>query len=91
MVGYALGNVTRWWRGDEFYLKELGVDTALHRRGIGRAIMERAYAEMRAEGVGDIILLTMPGTPAEGFYRALGYHRVQGIIMMARSTAEGDG
>lgn len=92
MVGYCLGKVTRWWQGDEFYVKELGVDPCLHRRGIGRQLVEHAEAAQAAEGCGAIVLLTMRGAPAEAFYVALGFGQVGRIILMAkeiRPTREG--
>lgn len=85
MVGYCLGNITRWWQGDEFYVKELGVETGLHRRGIGRRIMAHVERELVAEGCGNLVLLTMRGAPAEAFYEALGFHDVERIMFMAKN------
>ena len=84
MVGYCLGNITRWWQGDEFYIKELGVDPSLHRRGIGRQILAHAEGVLEAEGCGALVLLTMRSAPAEALYRAQGFRDVERIVFMAK-------
>ena len=49
--GVAVGSVVLSPRGaDEVWLSKLFVDAAARRRGIGRALLERAVAEARARG-----------------------------------------
>jgi GNAT superfamily N-acetyltransferase len=49
------------------------VDRSARRRGIGRALMEAAEARARADGRWLLILDTEADTPADAFYRSLGW------------------
>lgn len=46
------------------------------RRGLGRALMEAAEAEARADGRWLLILDTVTGSPADALYRALGWEEL---------------
>jgi GNAT superfamily N-acetyltransferase len=59
----------------------LFVEEGYERRGIGRALFERACAVLVAAGCPRLWLTTWPGTRAERFYRAAGW----------RVTGEDDG
>jgi len=51
----------------------LFVDQAFEKRGIGRALFERACAVLKQAGHERMWLTTGPGTRAEAFYRAAGW------------------
>ncbi|CAN5878521.1 hypothetical protein BH11PSE3_BH11PSE3_16200 [soil metagenome] len=66
ILGFAAGDTrdcTIW---------ALFVDPAHDRRGIGRALFERACDILRQAGHRSALLTTDPGTRAERFYRAAG-------------------
>ncbi len=46
------------------------------RRGIGRALLEKACDVLRQDGHRTALLTTSPGTRAEGFYRAAGWKAI---------------
>jgi ribosomal protein S18 acetylase RimI-like enzyme len=68
-VGYAL------FRPDEngVYLRQLFVDRAQRRRGVGRRILERLHAEIFRRGVRVTIEVLVHNDPAIAFWRAVGF------------------
>ena len=54
-----------WW------FAPVGVEPGLERRGLGRAVMVSAMAEIAARGGGPVVLEAAPSVA--GFYRALGF------------------
>ncbi|HEY7524778.1 MAG TPA: GNAT family N-acetyltransferase [Candidatus Limnocylindrales bacterium] len=50
------------------------VRRSVRRRGLGRALMDGAEALARNEGRWLLLLDTQAGTPADAFYRSLGWH-----------------
>jgi GNAT superfamily N-acetyltransferase len=52
------------------------VHRSMRRRGLGRALMEAAESRARAEGRWLLILDTQANTPAEAFYRSLGWQEL---------------
>ena len=60
-----------WERhGDHALLRSVAVDEAERRRGVGRAVVERALAEVSDRGVGEVALVTMS---ASAFFGRLGF------------------
>jgi GNAT superfamily N-acetyltransferase len=64
---------------------------AYERRGIGRALFERACEVLREAGFTRIWLTTDPGTRAEAFYRAAGWQVAgrKGGELLFEATAAG--
>ena len=52
------------------------VRRSMRRRGLGRALMEAAESRARAEGRWLLILDTQAHTPADAFYRSLGWQEL---------------
>jgi ribosomal protein S18 acetylase RimI-like enzyme len=79
-VGYAL------FRPDEngVYLRQLFVDRAQRRRGIGRRILERLHAEVFPRGVRVTIEVLVHNDRAIAFWRAAGF--TDHAIAMTRPT-----
>ncbi|BCL77421.1 hypothetical protein JHS3_31570 [Jeongeupia sp. HS-3] len=74
LLGAAFGHIRRWWAGDELFVDEFFVRADCQRQGLGRLLLDTLEAELRAEGVGAVTLLTARATPAEDFYLAQDYH-----------------
>lgn len=68
-VGYAL------FRSDEngIHLRQLFVDRAQRRRGVGRRIVERLHAEIFPRGVRVTVDVLVPNEAALAFWRAVGF------------------
>lgn len=74
-TGALVGTVMAGWDGHRGWLYSLGVAPSHRRRGIGRALIAHAEAELRRRGCPKINLqvLRANGGGAIPFYRALGY------------------
>ena len=77
LVGFALGYTERWVRGSHFHLKEMCVDPAQQRGGIGGALLDGLVAELKGRGVDAVFLETRPGSPAASFYEKHGFKPLQ--------------
>jgi ribosomal protein S18 acetylase RimI-like enzyme len=73
ILGMCFGHKVRWWSGDEYYLDELCVDSAVQRNGIGTQLVEYAKERLLKEGVQFIVLLTEKDTVASQFYAKQGF------------------
>ena len=62
------------------------VHSSVRRQGLGRALMEAIEATARADGRWLLILDTQADTPAEAFYRALGWQVLGTMPNHALST-----
>ena len=59
----------------------LFVEEGRRGRGLGRALMARWEADMRAAGHGMVLTSTQVDETAQGFYRRLGYRDCGGLTM----------
>jgi hypothetical protein len=72
--GRIAGTVMAGYDGHRGWIYSLGVAPAQRRRGIGRALMAFAEAQLRARGCPKINLQVLTANAASvAFYRALGY------------------
>jgi len=85
ILGYVAAGpaMERWHQGPRIpgtaYLWMLFVDMAHHRRGVGRALQESAFEEMRARGYGRALVRMAAGAEqARAFYAATGWREVDG-------------
>jgi ribosomal protein S18 acetylase RimI-like enzyme len=85
--GRVVGSVIAGYDGVRGWLYRLAVSTGYRRRGIGRALVERAEAWLRELGCAKVKLQIEPGDAAAvEFYRKLGYE-VQQLVDMSRWLA----
>ncbi len=82
--GFALGFSEPWHEGTHFYLKEMCIDHASQRQGLGTKLMEFLSAELAARDTRRIYLLTARGEGAEAFYAKQGFYTSPKMILMAR-------
>lgn len=63
------------------HVEDIVVDECYRRRGVGRALMERAVVWCREQGVSQLLLTVWAGNQeAETFYRRLGYGSVSQVL-----------
>jgi len=80
-VAFAFGWGERWVSGHSFLIKEYCVSTEHQRSGLGRALFDELVSRLKAAGYDGSYLQTAPDSAAEGFYRAMGFQRLNLIIM----------
>ena len=75
-AGEVQGTVMAGYDGHRGWLYAVAVDPGLQGRGIGRALVEHACAELSARGCGKVNLQVRDGNErAAAFYEALGFGR----------------
>jgi ribosomal protein S18 acetylase RimI-like enzyme len=75
-IGEVQGTVMAGYDGHRGWLYAVAVDPRLRQRGIGRALVEHACAELAARGCGKVNLQIRDGNAAvAAFYEALGFAR----------------
>jgi N-acetylglutamate synthase-like GNAT family acetyltransferase len=66
----------------------LAVERSMHRRGIGRALVERAEADLQAAGVALLQVKTLgPSNPDEGYRRTREFYAALGFLPLEETTA----
>jgi predicted N-acetyltransferase YhbS len=84
ITGFALGFSEPWHEGSHFYLKEMCVDHAHQRQGLGTALVAFLSEELLKLGSQRIYLLTARGDTSEAFYSKIGFYTSPKMILMAR-------
>lgn len=84
VIGFALGRAEQRDRGLHFYLSEMCVRPEHGGRGVGKGLLGRLEADLSAQGVGKIYLLTARGGAAEAFYRACGFYTSEKMAMLGK-------
>lgn len=68
--GFAVANLVP----PQAELESIAVAGALQRKGVGRRLFARLAGDLRAEGIGEVLLEVRASNRAtQGFYRALGF------------------
>lgn len=91
LAGCLVGYREQWHDGVHFYLKELFVDPARQRRGIGTQLLQELTERLRGDRVSRIYLLTERDSDAANFYMARGYYQSPRITMMATRLEDAEG
>lgn len=84
LLGFVLGYLETWHQGQVYYLKEMCVDAATQRHGIGTALMQALVEHLSTHAVQRIYLLTVQEGIAETFYRKQGFYVSRKMIMMSK-------
>lgn len=84
IIGFVYGVTRVWWRGNEFYIHEMGVKKERRREGIGRALLEQLITELEGSDISNFALLTDRGMPAEEFYKKNGFTAIERLIFYSR-------
>lgn len=82
VVGFILGTSMLFHYGRTFEINDLAVDPAYQRRGIAKKLLERCLADIKAQGMVGVHLITAGEGVLPGFYEKYGFKKENDVILM---------
>ena len=82
VVGFILGTSMLFHYGRTFEVNDLAVDPAYQRRGIATKLLERCLADVKAQGMVGVHLITAGEGVLPGFYERFGFKKENEVILM---------
>lgn len=84
VVGFILGTSMLFHYGRTFEINDLAVDPAWQRRGIAKELMDRCLADLKAQGIVAVHLITAGEGILPAFYEKYGFQKEQEVILMGK-------
>ena len=84
VVGYILGTSMLFHYGRTFEINDLAVDPAWQRRGIAKELMDRCLADLKAQGIVAVHLITAGDGILPTFYEKYGFQKEHEVILMGK-------
>lgn len=72
IIGYALGRVVRWWRGEDFYLENFCILPSYQNQGVGTRLFDFMKESLLSENIIHMTLLSDSDKPSFNFYKKNG-------------------
>ncbi len=82
VVGFILGTSMLFHYGRTFEINDLAVDPAYQRRGIAKELLERCLADIKAQGMVGVHLITAGEGILPAFYEKYGFKKENEVILM---------
>ncbi len=82
VVGFILGTSMLFHYGRTFEVNDLAVDPAYQRRGIAKKLLERCLADIKAQGMVGVHLITAGEGMLPEFYEKYGFKKENEVILM---------
>lgn len=82
VVGFLLGTSMLFHYGRTFEINDLAVDPAYQRRGIAKKLLERCLADVKAQGMSGVHLITAGKGILPSFYQEYGFKKETEVILM---------
>ena len=82
VVGFLLGSSMLFHYGRTFEINDLAVDPAYQGNGIAKVLLEQCIADMKAQGIVGIHLITANEGFLPDFYERHGFGREKEVILM---------
>ena len=82
VVGFLLGSSMLFHYGRTFEINDLAVDPAYQGKGIAKMLLEQRIADMKAQGIVGIHLITANEGFLPDFYERHGFGREKEVILM---------
>ena len=82
VVGFLLGSSMLFHYGRTFEINDLAVDPAYQGKGIANLLLEQCIADMKAQGIVGIHLITANEGFLPDFYERHGFGREKEVILM---------
>jgi len=84
VVGFILGTSMLFHYGRTFEINDLAVDPDCQGKGVGTALLERCLAELKAQGIVAVHLITGADSYLPAFYEKYGFKKEQAVILMGK-------
>ena len=82
VVGFILGTSMLFHYGRTFEINDLAVDPAYQRRGVAKLLMESCLADIKAQGMVGVHLITAVEGVLPKFYERYGFKKEKEVILM---------
>ncbi|WP_029201087.1 GNAT family N-acetyltransferase [Oribacterium sp. NK2B42] len=82
VVGFILGTSMLFHYGRTFEINDLAVDPAYQRRGVAKLLMESCLADIKAQGMVGVHLITAVEGVLPEFYKRYGFKKENEVILM---------
>jgi ribosomal protein S18 acetylase RimI-like enzyme len=82
VVGFILGTSMLFHYGRTFEINDLAVDPAYQRRGVAKLLMESCLADIKAQGMVGVHLITAGEGVLPEFYERYGFKKENEVILM---------
>ena len=82
VVGFILGTSMLFHYGRSFEINDLAVDPDYQRRGIATELLEKCLADMKAQGMVGVHLITAGEGVLSAFYAKYGFKKETEVILM---------
>ena len=82
VVGFILGTSMLFHYGRTFEINDLAVDPEYQRRGIAKELLEKCLADIKAQGIVGVHLITAGEGVLPDFYAKYGFKKEDDIILM---------
>lgn len=84
IIGFILGFTEQYQYDKTFQIKEICVDPALQKKGIGKGLIRTMEAELRRIGIGGVYLITTRQGAVEKFYKSSGFSENTHLLVMQK-------
>ena len=82
VVGFILGTSMLFHYGRTFEINDLAVDPEYQRRGIAKELLEKCFADIKAQGMAGVHLITAAEGVLPEFYAKYGFKKETEVILM---------
>ncbi len=82
VVGFILGTSMLFHYGRTFEINDLAVDPEYQRRGIAKELLEKCLADIKAQGMVGVHLITAGESVLPEFYEKYGFKKETEVILM---------
>jgi aminoglycoside 6'-N-acetyltransferase I len=82
IIGFIIGNSEIFYDGVHYNLKEMAIDNAYQRKGVGSEFFKKAIPLLRDKGITVIYLYTSKSNGTNTFYLKNGFGESDGMVMM---------
>lgn len=84
IAGFIVGTSMLFHYGRTFEINDLAVDPAYQRRGIAKQLLEKCLADIKAQGMVGVHLITAGEGTLESFYEKYGFAKESRVILMGK-------